>query len=89
MNEAAAKRLRSAEEAMNRALTVLLQQAGDNGVAIAKLRKAQATWETYRDAQIDVLWPFPEHGQYGSVHPMCVADAKPPLPTHEPASCKR
>jgi len=79
MNEAAAERLRSAEQDMNRAIESLVARAGSNADAIAKLRKAQAAWEAYRDAQLATLWPFPERTWYGSVYPMCVADVRSEL----------
>lgn len=79
MNEAAAQRLRAAEQEMNSVMESLVARAGSKTDAIAKLRNAQAAWAAYRDEQLATLWPFPERTWYGSVYPMCLADAKTQL----------
>jgi uncharacterized protein YecT (DUF1311 family) len=79
MNQAAGKELQAAEADMATVLDRLMKQAAGKADAIAKLNKAQTAWKSYRDAQLDAMWPFPEHGQYGSVHPMCVATTRTAL----------
>ncbi len=73
MNEAAGRDLQAAETEMAGVLDTLVKQAAGKPGAIATLNKAQTAWKVYRDAQIAAMWPLPEHGQYGSVYPMCVA----------------
>jgi uncharacterized protein YecT (DUF1311 family) len=79
MNQAAGKELQAAEAEMARLLDSLMKQAAGKADAIATLNKAQTAWKIYRDAQLDAMWPFPERGQYGSVHPMCVATTRTAL----------
>lgn len=76
MNEQARKSLATAEKELARVLDELEHRERDHGAALAKLHDAQAAWEKYRDAQLQALWPSPDQTGYGSVHPMCVADAK-------------
>lgn len=73
MNEAADKELHAAEAEMATVLDSLMKKAAGKTDAIAKLNKAQTAWKSYRDAQLDAMWPSPEREQYGSVNPMCVA----------------
>jgi uncharacterized protein YecT (DUF1311 family) len=76
MNEAAEERLKAAEAEMVKVLDSLIRKAEGKPEAVKKLRRAQAAWEAYRDAQIDAVWPFPERGSYGSVYRMCFAEVK-------------
>ena len=73
MNENAAKKLAAVEVEMRQILDELERRAGSNRGAIASLEKAQAAWVSYRDAQIEALWPSEDPGAYGSVHPMCIS----------------
>jgi len=76
MNREAAAKLAAYESEMASVLGALAAKAKGNTDAIAKLDRAQVAWQAYRDAQVDALWPFPERSSYGSVNPMCVADAR-------------
>ncbi len=76
MNQAAGERLRAAEADLKGVIGALEAGAKGNAEALGILRKAQAAWESYRDAQLRAMWPFPDRGSYGSVMPMCVAAAK-------------
>lgn len=75
MTEAANERLVSAEAEMQQVFDALLQRGTGKPAALAKLRKAQAAWEAYRDAQLEALWPMSD-GSDGSAEPMCVAIAR-------------
>jgi len=57
MNEAAGARLRAAEADMAKALESLAKMADGQPGSLAKLRRAQAAWEPYRDAQLEAFWP--------------------------------
>jgi uncharacterized protein YecT (DUF1311 family) len=72
LNRAAGDDLKVATAEMTRLLDRLRARATGRPDALAKLAKAQAAWEAYRDAQIDAEWPAADRGQYGSAHPMCV-----------------
>jgi uncharacterized protein YecT (DUF1311 family) len=76
MNQESAAKLATDESEMAKVLGKLAAKAKGNPEAIAKLDRAQAAWRAYRDAQVDAMWPFPERTWYGSVNPMCVADAR-------------
>jgi uncharacterized protein YecT (DUF1311 family) len=79
MNDAAGKQLRSADAAMKKVFELLVARAGASADAVAKLRKSQAAWEAYRDAQLDAWWPSSDVQSYGSVYPMCFAMMKTQL----------
>jgi len=79
MNAAAGKELQAIDAEMAGVLDKLLTKAAGRAEPIAKLNKAQAAWTTYRDAQVEAMWPFPERQAYGSAYPMCVADARTSL----------
>jgi len=74
LNATAGNELKTAEAEMTLLLNRLITRAAGKTDAIAKLTKAQTAWKTYRDSQIEAMWPFPERGQYGSVYPMCVGN---------------
>ncbi len=72
--------LESAEREMTRVLSQLRARASGKPEAIAVLDKAQSAWTAYRDAQLHAMWPSDDkQGQYGSVFPMCFANAKATL----------
>ena len=76
MNGEAETHLRAAEADLKKAIESLESKAKGKTKALEILRSAQAAWETYRDAQLRALWPFPDTTWYGSVNPMCAAEAK-------------
>ena len=76
MNQTAAAELAANEAEMTIVLDKLAAQAKGRPEAKAKLDRAQTAWRVYRDLQLEAMWPFPERGAYGSVNPMCVAEAR-------------
>jgi uncharacterized protein YecT (DUF1311 family) len=76
MNDEAAKLLGDAEKELARVLDELEQRGRGREAALVKLRSGELAWEKYRDAQLQALWPSPDSTAYGSVHSMCVVDAK-------------
>ena len=79
LNQQAGAALGAAEAELKRVFGELGAGATDDAEAREKLRRAQSAWETYRDAQLQALWPSPDPAAYGTVHPMCVAIAKAEL----------
>lgn len=76
MTNNAGTEIAAAEAEMGRLLAELQQRADGNREALGKLEKAQSAWMSYRDAQLEALWPFPDRLGYGSAHPMCISDTK-------------
>lgn len=70
MNECAEKGLRAVETRLNALLKKLGIGADD---------QAQKAWESYRDAQLEAIYPREHIGDYGSVYPMCLAKLKATL----------
>jgi uncharacterized protein YecT (DUF1311 family) len=64
MNECAGQDLRAVETRLNNLLKKLGIGADD---------QAQKAWESYRDAQLEAIYPRENIGDYGSVYPMCLA----------------
>jgi uncharacterized protein YecT (DUF1311 family) len=79
MSEEAARGVGAADKEMAAVLKSLGSMPGVTPEAVAKLKRAQAAWEAYRDAQVSAKWPFPDAGLYGSVLAMCVADERAEL----------
>ncbi len=76
MNESAAADLKKAELKMADLLKSLHLRAKDYPKAEKKLRAAQNAWASYRDLQIEALWPRTEANCYGSVHGFCILSMK-------------
>ena len=88
-NDDANQQLRTAEAEMATVLSSLTMKASGHPDALAKLNRAQAAWEAYRDAQIDSLWPSRTPlPSYGSVHPRCVAMERTKLTTQRIAELR-
>ena len=64
MNECAGSELKAAETKMAAMLKKLGIRSDD---------AAQRAWETYRDAQLESIYPKEHIGEFGSVTPMCLA----------------
>ncbi len=69
MNECAGKELRASEARLD----ALLKKLG-----VGPEDPAQKTWEAYREAQLEAIYPNPKENiaDYGSVFPMCFAIQK-------------
>ncbi|HET7109004.1 MAG TPA: lysozyme inhibitor LprI family protein [Candidatus Acidoferrum sp.] len=70
LNDCAGKDLSRAESRLEK----LLRDLG-----ISKDSPEQKAWETYRDAQLDALYPVKDRSSFGSVYPMCYAMLKTKL----------
>jgi uncharacterized protein YecT (DUF1311 family) len=79
MNDEAAGRLKAADADLKRTLDALIASAKGDSDAIAAVRRSESAWEAYRDGQVRAMWPSRDPSAYGTVHAMCVADAKAEL----------
>lgn len=57
---------------------ILIKFAKDR-VFIAKFKAAQRAWITFRDAQLEALYPEADKSAYGSAYPMCYMNEKASL----------
>ena len=80
LNTCAALRLSAADDELNATWREVQAKIGTRPVAIAKLKAAQRLWIQLRDADLEARFPLEkgetERTQYGSIHPMELADAK-------------
>ena len=80
LNACAWESLHAADAELNATWREVLAKIGDRPVAIAKLKAAQRLWIRLRDADVEARFPLEEgeneRTQYGSIHPMELADIK-------------
>lgn len=80
LNDCAAAEFRKADAELNSVYQRLLAANKDDQNFIDKLKAAQRAWLSFRDAQIETLYPAPDpQSKYGSVFPMCYSLAKAEL----------
>jgi uncharacterized protein YecT (DUF1311 family) len=59
---------------LDRVYQELLAKAKNDPVATKKIRSARQAWVTFRDAQLEALFPADDkQDQYGSAYLMCAA----------------
>ena len=77
LNAAAGTELAKAEAELESVLREIHDLYADEPRFLEKLDAAQEAWATFRDAELEALFPPTEHGEardaYGSVFPMCWA----------------
>lgn len=71
MNQCAKLMQQNADDELDAVYREITQQYQHDPVFIKKLATAQLAWMTYRDTQIDMMYPH-STDSYGSVFPMCV-----------------
>jgi len=72
LNECAGNDLKHADDELNATYQQLLKKAGNDAVALRKIKAAQRAWVLFRDAQIEAFYPAEDkQKEYGSVFPMC------------------
>ena len=77
LNDCAALELKAADDELNRAYKEIVKKNGDDKVFLDRLKAAQRTWLTFRDAELEALFPEADKQiQYGSSYPMCYAKWK-------------
>jgi uncharacterized protein YecT (DUF1311 family) len=74
LNLCAGEKLRQADTELNSVYKQLLAAAQKDRLAVAKIRTAQRAWLTFRDAQLEAVFPSKnKQVEYGSMYPMCDA----------------
>ncbi|MBL7818168.1 MAG: DUF1311 domain-containing protein [Saprospiraceae bacterium] len=56
-------------------ITKILDDYEKDYTFIAKFKKAQGEWESYRDAQLEMIFPAANKGIYGASYPTCRCNA--------------
>jgi len=83
LNACAAQALAAADAELNASWRQVLQQLGDNTVAVDRLKAAQRLWIQLRDADLAAQFPLAEgqdpRVEYGSMFPMSRDHAKAEL----------
>lgn len=83
LNACAAQALAAADAELNASWRQVLQQLGDNTVAVDRLKAAQRLWIQLRDADLAAQFPLAEgqdpRVEYGSMLPMSRDHAKAEL----------
>jgi uncharacterized protein YecT (DUF1311 family) len=77
LNECAAGDLKEADDELNRVYREILKRNAHDAVFLERLKSAQRAWISFRDAELEALFPDPEKQvAYGSAYPMCYANWK-------------
>ena len=81
LNRCAAREFEQSDAELNRVYRRLLDENKEDKLFVQKLTEAERAWISFRDAQLDALYPPVENMQmnYGSVFPMCYGRAKAKL----------
>jgi uncharacterized protein YecT (DUF1311 family) len=75
---------------LNRIYTQILSEYKQDTVFTDKLRAAQRTWITFRDAHMESLYPAKDKtAQYGSIYPTCRCLALKELTDHRVSELKK
>ena len=76
LNKTACDNYKRADADLNRVYQQIFREYKADTLFLEKLKVAQRAWLSYRDAQIEALYPAPDPQlAYGSVHPMCRCEA--------------
>jgi uncharacterized protein YecT (DUF1311 family) len=77
LNNCAAIELKEADDELNQVYKEITKRNGDDKVFLDRLKAAQRAWFTFRDAELEALFPeVNKQSQYGSSYPMCYANWK-------------
>jgi uncharacterized protein YecT (DUF1311 family) len=77
LNECAARELKAADDELNRVYKEILKRNAKDSVFLDRLKAAQRAWLSFRDAELEALFPDPEKQvAYGSAYPTCYANWK-------------
>jgi hypothetical protein len=60
---------------MDNIITKILDDYARDKVFISKFKSAESAWESYRDAQLEMIFPSPNKGIYGPSYPTCRCNA--------------
>ena len=71
MNRCAGEEANRVDAQLNVTYRQVLEAAKGNVLALAKIRKAEQTWITYRNAYMEAMYPAKDkQANYGSMYPM-------------------
>lgn len=71
MNRCAGEEAKRVDAELKVAYRQLLEAAKGNGLGLAKIRNAERSWITYRNAYMEALYPAKDkQANYGSMYPM-------------------
>jgi uncharacterized protein YecT (DUF1311 family) len=77
LNNCSALELKEADDELNQVYKDIVKRNGDDKVFLDRLKAAQRAWLTFRDAELEALFPEAnKQSQYGSSYPMCYAKGK-------------
>jgi uncharacterized protein YecT (DUF1311 family) len=90
LNQCNAADLQTADAELNRVYKKIQVMYADDPAFLQKLKLAQRAWITFRDAQVEMMYPpHPEEpGYYGSVQPMCDSNYRAQLTLERVATLK-
>jgi uncharacterized protein YecT (DUF1311 family) len=72
LDEQACGQFHKADVALNETYSKILREYARDQQFIAKLKTAQRAWLTFRDAELEALYPKDnKQAEYGTVYPMC------------------
>ena len=72
LDEQACGQFHKVDVALNETYSKILREYARDQQFIAKLKTAQRAWLTFRDAELEALYPKDnKQAEYGTVYPMC------------------
>ena len=71
LDASAAAEYKKADADLNKMYQKILAAYKDDPAFIKKLQTAQRSWISFRDAEIEAIFPSANKDDYGSVYPMC------------------
>lgn len=74
MNAEANANYKAADTELNNLYQQILKEYKTDTEFIKNLKASQRIWITFRDAELKTKYPNRPDGEYGSIHPMCVAN---------------
>jgi uncharacterized protein YecT (DUF1311 family) len=93
INQSAGSRLEAADAELNRVYREIRRQYLGQPRFLEKLKLAQRAWIRFRDAELEALFPPTADGDpmtsYGSIYPMCFAEAKERLTRERTAALRQ
>jgi uncharacterized protein YecT (DUF1311 family) len=76
LNKRACDNYKAVDAEMNKVYQQILKEYRADNLFIQKLKAAQRAWLTYRDAQLEALYPAADtQVEYGSIYPACRCNA--------------
>lgn len=93
LNQRAGSGLKTADAELNRVYREIRRQYRDQPRFLETLKLAQRAWIKFRDAELEALFPPTADGDprisYGSIYPMCFAEAKERLTRERTAELRQ